>query len=509
MVLHYCSTFYPYDLRIRLLPSSWFPFEQPQPQKDSAAFATKMLRHALVKRAPKDFDAWAYNIWWPQDQLLSPLTGKVDFVVEDIKFAYNAWCLLRLAMFFGIQHPKILSGMTNTTPSMDIMLGGNRLFYMHSRVDAQFNQAKVRVALTPNHPRAFPIQNFSWEKHCTKYRPEATGVEVVLGMENGLSQSTADACDHCIYIPQYGSIGSLSMLSALAIAAHTTSRAIRPENRETLGNTSASTWFSHGHMPLSNNLHPDKGALPHEADLLSHSNEEIKQLLRKRRETYGLQLSVMMYNELGDRNIGAVIRNANVFNCELVAIINRRRFNRRGAIGTQKVLDLHFFETVHEAEAQKVLDGYEVWLLYPYYPNLLIYGSGSSMDAAQQAQTFLRHSDPLLRAWCASQHHLTAKHPLLLAHPHLSHEPVYLDNNASLLSAVQEVKRKRLRGIMLAVPEEGCSPHPSFGDICHRVVYVSSPAVIPYKTQRGLNPALSTAISFERIRSAIDVLDSL
>ncbi|KPI83945.1 hypothetical protein ABL78_7000 [Leptomonas seymouri] len=465
-----------------------------------------MLRPVRRKYAPKDFDAWAYNIWWPQDQPISPLTEKVGFVVEDIKFAYNAWCLLRLAMFFGVKHPKILSSMVNTTPSMDIMLAGNRLFYMHSRVEAHLNPEKVRIALTPNHPRAFPIQQFCWEKHCTQYRPDATGVELVLGMENGLSKTIADACDHCTYIPQYGSIGSLSMLSALAIAAHTMSRSLRKENQPLLTSDGESKAPSCGHMPLSNNPRPDRSSLPHEADLLYCSNEEIKQILLKRRETYKLQLSVMIYNQLGDRNIGAVIRNANAFNCEHVVIVNRKRFNRRGALSTQKVLDIRFFETIYEDNARTLLDGYEIWLLYPYYTNLLIYDADVDSSNALQSSTFLRHEDPLLNAWKASQHRLTAQHPLLRAHPHLARDPVFLDDNQSLTSAVWEVKRKRLRGIMLAVPEEGCSPHPSFAHICHRLVYVSTPTLLPHKTQRGLNPALSTAISFERIRSTIDAL---
>ncbi|KPA79372.1 hypothetical protein ABB37_05812 [Leptomonas pyrrhocoris] len=468
-----------------------------------------MLRRIRAEFAPKDFDAWAYNIWWPQDQLISPLTGKVDFVVEDIKFAYNAWCLLRLAMFFGVRHPKILSNMVNTTPSMDIMLAGNRLFYMHSRVEAQFAPDKVRIALTPNHPRAFPIQKFSWLQHCTQYRPGATGVELVLGMENGLSPEVADACDHCTYIPQYGSIGSLSMLSALAIAAHTMSRSLRNENKAFLIPDGASTTRSSGHMPLSRNPHPLKRGLPHEVDLLPCSNVEIRNILRERRQMYDLQMSVMMYNELGDRNIGAVIRNANAFNCEYVVIINRRRFNRRGAVGTQKVLDVRFFETVYDDEARTLLDDYEVWLLYPYYPNLLIYDGNTDMYSALQSATFLRHGDPLLCAWRASQHRLTAQHPLLCAHPRLAADPVYLDDDESLTRAVQKVKEKKLRGIILAVPEEGSSPHPSLRDVCHRVVYVSDPTVLPHATQRGLNPALSTAISFERIRSAIDALHTL
>ncbi|CBZ27567.1 conserved hypothetical protein [Leishmania mexicana MHOM/GT/2001/U1103] len=465
-----------------------------------------MFFPSLRRLAQKDFDAWGYHIQWPQNQILSPLTGKVDFVVEDIKFAYNAWSLLRLAMFFGVKHPKVLSNMTTTTPSMDIMLSGNRLFFMHSHVKAHLNQSKVRIALTPNHPRAFPVQELVWETHCRFHDRQSAGVQLVLGMENGLSQEVVDACNLCTYIPQYGSVGSLSMLSALAIAAHSTWRAVVREDGTTFHTSLAFHDPSHGHMPLSNSPDRVRHSLPHEMNLLGCSNAAIKALLEERRRTYDLQVSVLIYNELGDRNIGAVIRNANVFNCEYVAIVNRRRFNRRGAIGTHKVMNVLFFDTVNDDAARQRFEGYEVWLLYPYYPNLVMYEAEGKEDASSNSSTFVRHEDPVLQAWGATQHQLTSEHPLVVLYPHLCQQTVFLDDDRSLASCVQDVKRRKLRGILLAVPEEGCSPHPCFCKLSHRVVYVTSPSFLPHQTQRGLNPALSTAIALERLRCAVDSL---
>lgn len=461
----------------------------------------------VPRLAQKDFDAWGYHIQWPQTTALSALTGKVDFVVEDIKFAYNAWSLLRLSMFFGVRHPKVLSNMTRTTPSMDIMLSGNRLFFMHARVESRLDKSKIRIALTPNHPNAFPIQEFDWDRHCRGLPRDASGVELVLGMENGLSDEVASSCDLCMYIPQYGSIGSLSMLSALAIAAHTTWRgAVRSDTSDSRKKPAPSRALN-GHMPLSNSPVRAPNLLPHEVNLLSCSNEHIRHLLEARRQGYALQIGVTIYNALGDRNIGAVIRNANVFNCEYVAIVNRRRFNRRGALGTQKVLNVCFLESVDDTQARHLFDGYEVWLLYPYYPYLMLYdASCQDKTVVDSTSTFLRHDDPEMRLWRQTDHYLTHSHPLIVAHPHLRTEAVFLDDDLSLASCVQDVQRKKLRGILLAVPEEGCSPHPSLCKISHRVVYVTSPAYLPQRTQRGLNPALSTAIALERIRCAIDSL---
>ncbi|KAG5477891.1 hypothetical protein LSCM1_05193 [Leishmania martiniquensis] len=468
-----------------------------------------MLLCNLKRLVHKDFDAWGYHIQWPQNQVLSPLTGKLSFAVEDIKFAYNAWSLLRLAMFFGVHHPKILSNMTKTTPSMDIMLSGNRLFFMHSRVNANLSRSKFRVALTPNHPHALPVQHLVQLAHCRLSKPQPAGIELVLGMENGLSQKVVDACDVCTFIPQYGSIGSLSMLSALAIAAHAVLRGAVKTGSNTSHLSNSVVCTSQGHMPQSNSSAQEKNALPHKKDLLDCSNIAIKALLKDRRRGYSLQLSLLIYNELGDRNIGAVIRNANAFNCEYVAIVNRRRFNRRGTLGTEKVQDIYFFKTLQEQQARRLLEGYEIWLLYPYYPNLLVHTNGPEGGDPDRSSTFLRHEDPILQAWGASQHHLTSEHPLTLRFPHLSKHAVFLDDDSSLTCCIQDVKRKNLRGILLAVPEEGSSPHPSLCELSRRVVYVTSPSFLPQQTQRGLNPALSTAVALERLRSAADGLSSM
>ncbi|KAG5504133.1 hypothetical protein GH5_04996 [Leishmania sp. Ghana 2012 LV757] len=465
-----------------------------------------MLSFSVKRLVQKDFDAWGYHIQWPQNEVLTPLTGKVGFAVEDIKFAYNAWSLLRLAMFFGVHHPKVLSNMSKTTPSMDIMESGNRLFFMHSRVNAKLSQSKVRVALTPNHPHAIPVQQLVSHRHCRLSQPQPAGIELVLGMENGLSQEVVDGCDLCAYIPQYGSIGSLSMLSALAIAAHSMWRGAVKEAGNTSHLISALQRASQGHMPQANSPLREKGSLPHEKDLLGCSNTTIKALLKERRRAFDLQVSVLIYNHLGDRNIGAVIRNANAFNCEYVAILNRRRFNRRGALGTEKVQDVFFFETIDQDAARHLFEGYEIWLLYPYYPNLLVHDAGQEGGTSCPSSTFLRHQDPVLEAWGATQHQLTSEHPLVIRHPHLCRQEVFLDDDSSLASCVQDVKRRNLRGILLAVPEEGCSPHSCLCELSRRVVYVTSPSFLPQKTQRGLNPALSTAIALERLRCAADSL---
>ncbi|RNF19101.1 putative SpoU type methylase [Trypanosoma conorhini] len=457
----------------------------------------------------RDFDAWAYNIRWPQQKAFLPLLGVARLTVEDIKFAYNAWCLLRLAMFFGTGHPKILSPLVNTTPSMDIMYGGNRLFYMHADVGARLSRRSPKVALTPCHPAARPLQSFPWRtvssaagKGGTQDEATDGGVEIVLGMENGLSAGVVAECDHCLYIPQYGSIGSLSMMSAMAIAVHSAASA-HGDSRMGDGNEPLSVALR-GHMPLSHDAAngEQRKDLPHEKNLLSLSNEEIAAMLRARRSSYAMQLSVMVYNEFGDRNIGAIMRNANAFNCEQMIVLHRRKFSRRGAVGTQHLLQTKFHAAIDDVECQRSLAGYTVWLLYQYYPYLKMYE-----DPHDDGATFIRPDKPFFQAWFQGTHRLTQGHPMMRCRAsHLRGAEVYLDDFASVRAAVRRAAHEGHRGIMLVVPEEGASFPCDIVSRASRIVYVVHPDRLAREVQRGLNGALSSAIALERLRTAVDGL---
>nr|CCC46569.1 conserved hypothetical protein [Trypanosoma vivax Y486] len=436
-------------------------------------------------------------------------------------------------MFYGTTHPTVLNSLTSCTPTMDISHGGNRLFYMHANVGVALSRDTVKVALTPCHASARPLQAFPWTEAVESSRANgmegSTGVDIVLGMENGLSDTVVSQCDHCVYIPQYGSIGSLSMLSAMAIAVHSAFTA-----RHWAGEHGHALLPVNGHMPLSNdNTHNENGnesghsnqcatngkeavqwrrlgALPHEKDLISLSNDEIRAVLAARRSTYALQITVMVYNELGDRNIGAIMRNANAFNCEGMIVLNRRKFNRRGAVGTQHLLDVSFHSSVDEASCQSRLHGNTLWLLYQYYPYLKMHGHTLDPSAALgEEETFIRHENTALQGWLRSGHCLGEGHPMIQgcsggAGRHLIGTEVYLDDTSSLKAAVREVVREGYRGIILAVPEEGATVPPEVVRLARRVVFIIHPQRLPKSVQRGLNGALASAVALERLRTAID-----
>ena len=74
------------------------------------------------------------------------------------------------------------------------------------------------------------------------------------------------------------------------------------------------------------------------------SNEEVFAALSKKRNS----LEVAIENVEHDFNIGTVVRNANSFNVAKVHIIGRKKYNRRGAMCTDKYLEILHWNTIDE-----------------------------------------------------------------------------------------------------------------------------------------------------------------
>ncbi|MBR6532391.1 RNA methyltransferase [Candidatus Saccharibacteria bacterium] len=72
------------------------------------------------------------------------------------------------------------------------------------------------------------------------------------------------------------------------------------------------------------------------------SNEEVFEALSKKRNT----LEVAIENVEHDFNIGTVVRNANSFNVSKVHIIGKKKYNRRGAMCTDKYLEILHWDNI-------------------------------------------------------------------------------------------------------------------------------------------------------------------
>jgi tRNA G18 (ribose-2'-O)-methylase SpoU len=80
------------------------------------------------------------------------------------------------------------------------------------------------------------------------------------------------------------------------------------------------------------------------------SNEQIIDTLSKTRTP----LEIAIENVEHDFNIGSIVRTANSFNVKKVHIIGRKKYNRRGAMCTDKYLEI-----VHHASLEEFLETQE------------------------------------------------------------------------------------------------------------------------------------------------------
>ena len=86
------------------------------------------------------------------------------------------------------------------------------------------------------------------------------------------------------------------------------------------------------------------------------SNEEVVARLDTRR----MPLEVAIYNVSHDFNAGTIVRSANNFNVSKVHIVGRRKYNRRGALCTDKYLEVVYWSSVAEFLEDQKARGREV-----------------------------------------------------------------------------------------------------------------------------------------------------
>ena len=104
------------------------------------------------------------------------------------------------------------------------------------------------------------------------------------------------------------------------------------------------------------------------------SNEEVFDALSKKRNN----LEVAIENVEHDFNIGTVVRNANSFNVSKVHIIGRKKYNRRGAMCTDKYLEICHHETIEDF--MKTQEGRELVAIENNTPRALPLGNKEFKD---------------------------------------------------------------------------------------------------------------------------------
>ncbi len=86
------------------------------------------------------------------------------------------------------------------------------------------------------------------------------------------------------------------------------------------------------------------------------SNEDVKARLAEKRN----ELEIAIENVSHDFNAGTIVRNANNFNASKVHIVGRHKYNRRGAMCTDKYLEICYWPSIDEFIADQRARGREV-----------------------------------------------------------------------------------------------------------------------------------------------------
>lgn len=96
-------------------------------------------------------------------------------------------------------------------------------------------------------------------------------------------------------------------------------------------------------------------------------NEEVFEALERRRS--GLEVAI--FNVSHDFNAGTIVRNANNFNVSAVHIIGRKKYNRRGAMCTDKYLTVKNWASAQEFLDNQHARGREVVAIENNVPRVL------------------------------------------------------------------------------------------------------------------------------------------
>ena len=86
------------------------------------------------------------------------------------------------------------------------------------------------------------------------------------------------------------------------------------------------------------------------------SNEEVFDRLAEKRN----ELEIAIENVSHDFNAGTIVRNANNFNASKVHIVGRKKYNRRGAMCTDKYLEICYWPSIEEFVADQRKRGREI-----------------------------------------------------------------------------------------------------------------------------------------------------
>lgn len=72
------------------------------------------------------------------------------------------------------------------------------------------------------------------------------------------------------------------------------------------------------------------------------------EVIKKHLKSTAFNFEIVIENLDHDFNMGTIIRNANAFNAKCVHIVGKKQWNKRGAMATDKYLDIYYYKDLEE-----------------------------------------------------------------------------------------------------------------------------------------------------------------
>ena len=477
------------------------------------------------------FRRWSHRLSWSQ-HLRYPF---INVGVEGCGTGFNATNAIRSCLCFSTPPPQFLRAKgfddifkletDHESQGHDLLLDSFENSSEIARFGAEFNDPSLPVVALENFAeRARPLDEV------VPILPHA--FNLVVGHENdGVARKWLDKAEYITYIPQYGTISSINLVSALGIFLHSvvrqrqlreqTSPAVESSQLEFMrvfekplpkspfgGRIESRPIHPHFYGLSVNQMQKAYKALTDSVlpDINSNEIGRTRAFSEGRTQSIGAEkqapvglpfdtnekfrVGVLFENYEDTRNLGGIIRLANAFLAP-VFYLGRRKINRRGAVGTENFTPITYLGPGRwSAESSKPWDAK---------------GNKSNPHDADSALRELIRVEIVERRrmalwwldceqsslWSSDDKGIVAAHVL---------------PSVSLTASTRELKEfiQRMRilspgGIMLCIPQEGMCPGVDILQQCTGRLHLG----LDTRGHRGMPSQVAVGIALQRLLESI------
>ena len=438
---------------------------------------------------------WSKDLRWPTTLRYAGM----HLGMEGCGTALNATNCMRTCLYFGGPPPTFLNASC---------LGDIASLERHAPGDAAGTEtpgvARFAKMCDPTLPTVV-LENFVDGARTIEGFEFPPACNVIAGHEcNGVSEAWLKRADNVVFVPQYGTISSINVVSCSGVALFyyhlSRLRQLRGATPAPLSHAStadADAFVADFGKPLPKRddgtrveprpIHPVHYHRTHEEIAAAHKDHVRRMLLGRTDNLFRdrvFRIGVLYENVVDTRNLGGLIRNANSFLAPLF-YFGRRKINKQGTVGSD-----HYTELRH--------------LGNPLLSNTSSTDMVRAVLEQEQMELWELRLDhePL---WDLSDASLPELHRAALLHSLATPgaDEVLLDcDDEDLVRYVQEARTRSPGGILLFVPQESTPPPIAVLSLKTRTLRIT--ATRPAESlSRGMPSQVGAAIALQRLFSML------